>query len=116
MQDYPDTTGIVHCFTGTAAIAMRIIEETNLYISFSGITTFKNAPDIQEAAQVIPLDRMLIETDSPFLAPVPHRGTANQPSYVIHVAEHIAKLRTMSVEDIGIATTQNATKLLRLGA
>lgn len=86
----------------------------NFYISFSGIVTFKNAVALKEVAKNIQLDRMLIETDSPYLAPVPFRGKQNQPAYVRHVAEEIAQLRSMTVEKIAVATTDNFFNLFKV--
>jgi TatD DNase family protein len=83
----------------------------NFYISFSGIVTFKNATSLKDVARHIPLDRILIETDSPYLAPVPYRGKLNQPAYVKHVAEEIAALRGISLEEVGRATTDNFRRL-----
>jgi TatD DNase family protein len=83
------------------------------YISFSGIVTFKNALEIKKVAATIPLDKILIETDSPYLAPVPYRGKLNQPAYVKHVAEEIARLRNVSVAEIGLATSENFRRLFR---
>ena len=102
--------GVMHCFTETLEVAQAAIE-MNFYISFSGIVTFKKATLIKEVAQHIPLNRILIETDSPYLAPVPFRGKQNQPAYVKHVAEEIAKLREISLEDIGRATSENFERL-----
>ena len=102
--------GVMHCFTESMEVAMAAIE-MNFYISFSGIVTFKKALELKEVAKNIPLDRMLIETDSPYLAPVPFRGKMNQPCYVKHVAEEIAKLRGISVEEVGEATSANFKKL-----
>ena len=102
--------GVMHCFTESLDVALEAIK-LNFYISFSGIVTFKNATDLKEVVKVIPLDRMLIETDSPYLAPVPYRGKINDPSNVIHVAEEIAKLKNISVEEVGQVTTQNFFKL-----
>ena len=102
--------GVMHCFTESMEVALAAIE-MNFYISFSGIVTFKKALELKEVAKHIPLDSMLIETDSPYLAPVPFRGKMNQPSYVKHVAEEIAKLRGISVEEVGEATTANFRKL-----
>ncbi|MCH7695339.1 MAG: TatD family hydrolase [Proteobacteria bacterium] len=102
--------GVMHCFVDdwqTAQQAMAL----NFYISFSGIVTFKNARELKEVAKLVPLDRLLIETDSPYLAPVPYRGKQNQPAYVRHVAEHIAELRGESFEDIAAATSDNFSKL-----
>ncbi|GAB4125155.1 MAG: TatD family hydrolase [Sideroxydans sp.] len=105
--------GVMHCFTENLEVALTAID-LGFYISFSGILTFKNAASIKEVAQRIPLDRMLIETDSPYLAPVPHRGKTNQPAYVKHVAEEIATLRGISPEEVGQATTQNFKRLFHL--
>ena len=102
--------GVMHCFTESLDVALEAIK-LNFYISFSGIVTFKNAIDLKEVVKAIPLDRILIETDSPYLAPVPYRGKINDPSNVIHVAEEIAKLKNISVEEVGQVTTQNFFKL-----
>jgi len=98
--------GVMHCFTESMEVALAAIE-MNFYISFSGIVTFKNAISLKEVAQHIPLERMLIETDSPYLAPVPFRGKLNQPAYVKHVAEEIAKLRGIPLDEVGRVTTEN---------
>lgn len=87
--------------------------DLGLYISFSGIVTFKNAPQIQEAAKYVPKDRMLVETDAPFLAPVPKRGKRNEPAYVRHTAEFIAQLRGEAVEDVAAYTTENFYQLFQ---
>jgi TatD DNase family protein len=102
--------GVMHCFTESLAVAEAAIEQ-GFYISFSGIVTFKNAVSLREVAAAIPLERMLIETDSPYLAPVPHRGQTNEPGFVMHVAEEIARVRGMRVEAVGEATTQNFFRL-----
>ncbi len=102
--------GVMHCFTESLEVAQAAIA-MNFYISFSGIVTFKNATQIKEVAQKIPLDRMLIETDAPYLAPVPFRGKLNQPAYVKHVAEEIAKLRGIPLAEVGAATTRNFGRL-----
>ena len=102
--------GVMHCFTESLAVAESAIEQ-GFYISFSGIVTFKNAASLREVAAAIPMERMLIETDSPYLAPVPHRGKTNQPGFVKHVAEEIARVRGMTVEAVGEATTQNFFRL-----
>ncbi len=102
--------GVMHCFTESLEVALAAIE-MNFYISFSGIVTFKKALELKEVASRIPLERMLIETDSPYLAPVPFRGKLNQPSYVKHVAEEIAKLRGITVEEVGEATSANFSRL-----
>jgi TatD DNase family protein len=102
--------GVMHCFTESLAVAEAAIE-LGFYISFSGIVTFKNAAALKEVARTIPLERMLIETDSPYLAPVPHRGKTNEPGYVCHVAEEIARLRETDFESVAQATTANYFKL-----
>jgi len=98
--------GVFHCFTETAEVA-RAALDLGFYISFSGILTFKKAQDLRDVAAFVPLDRMLIETDSPYLAPVPYRGKVNNPSYVPFVAQQIAALRQLPVEAIGKATSDN---------
>ena len=90
--------------------------EMGFYISFSGIVTFKNATDLKEVAKKIPLDRILVETDSPYLAPVPFRGKTNQPAYVKYVAQEIANLRGISLEEVAEATTANFFKLFKHAA
>ena len=102
--------GVMHCFTETLEIAQAAMG-LNFYISFSGIVTFKNARTIKEVAKAVPLDRILIETDSPYLAPVPHRGKTNEPGWVRHVAEEIASLRGMSLSEVADATTANFFRL-----
>jgi len=102
--------GVMHCFTESQAVADAALA-MNFYISFSGIVTFKSARDLQEVARTVPLDRLLIETDSPYLAPVPFRGKQNDPSKVIHVAEKIAELRGMTVADVARASTENFFRL-----
>jgi TatD DNase family protein len=104
--------GVMHCFTETQQVADAALE-MNFYISFSGIVTFKSAKDLKEVAKQVPLDRMLIETDSPYLAPMPYRGKMNQPGYVKHVAEHIAELRGITVEEVAEATTRNFFALFK---
>ncbi|MDI1361721.1 TatD family hydrolase [Methylotenera sp.] len=104
--------GVMHCFTENLDVALQAIE-LGFYISFSGIVTFKNALTIKEVARQVPLDRMLVETDSPYLAPMPYRGKTNQPSYVKHVAEEIARLRGISLEEVSQATTNNFFRLFR---
>ncbi|MFN3628860.1 MAG: TatD family hydrolase [Casimicrobiaceae bacterium] len=105
--------GVMHCFTETQAVADQAME-MGFYISFSGIVSFKNARALQEVARQVPLERMLIETDSPYLAPVPHRGRRNEPSLVPHVAAAIAQLRGEPVETIARATSQNFFNLFRI--
>lgn len=102
--------GIFHCFTEDMDTA-RAALDLGFHISFSGIVTFKNAKALKEVAAFVPLDRMLIETDAPYLAPVPHRGRTNEPSYVLHVAEEISRLRGVPIEKVGAATTANFFRL-----
>jgi TatD DNase family protein len=102
----PAATGVFHCFTETQAVAKAALE-MGFYISFSGILTFKTAADLREVAQFVPLDRMLIETDSPYLAPVPYRGKTNNPSYVPYVAKLLAELKGEKLETIAQATSHN---------
>lgn len=105
--------GVMHCFTENWQVAQAALDQ-GFYISFSGIVTFKNALQIKDVAQRVPLDRILIETDSPYLAPVPFRGKLNQPAYVKHVAEEIALLRGISVEEVGLQTSKNFARLFKL--
>jgi TatD DNase family protein len=104
--------GVMHCFTETQEVAETALA-MNFYISFSGIVTFNSAKALKEVAKTVPLERMLIETDSPYLAPTPHRGKLNQPGFVKHVAEHIAQLRGIPVEEVARATTANFFRLFR---
>ena len=106
----PQATGVFHCFTETLDVA-RASLDLGFYISFSGILTFKTATDLREVARFVPLDRMLIETDSPYLAPVPYRGKINNPSFVPLVARQIAELRSESLEQIASATSDNFERL-----
>jgi TatD DNase family protein len=102
--------GVMHCFTESLEVA-RAAMDMGFYISFSGIVTFKNARELKEVARAVPLDRMLIETDSPYLAPMPHRGKTNEPGYVKHVAEEIAKLKEIAVAEVGEVTSRNFRRL-----
>ena len=102
--------GVFHCFTESQAVA-RAALDLGFYISFSGILTFKTAADLREVAQFVPLDRILIETDSPYLAPMPYRGKTNNPSYVPYVAKLIAELKNESLETIAYATSRNFEQL-----
>ncbi len=98
--------GVMHCFTESWEVAQRAME-LNFLISLSGIVTFKNATQVHEVAEKTPIDRLMIETDSPFLAPVPHRGKTNEPAWVVHVAQRIADLKGMPLEDVAKATMVN---------
>lgn len=99
--------GVLHCFTGSLAEAQEVIKR-GWFISFSGIVTFKKSEELREAARIVPLDKLLIETDSPFLAPQSRRGKPNEPSYLPEIAAAIAQAREMSVEDVSKATSNNA--------
>jgi TatD DNase family protein len=105
--------GVFHCFTETMEVAKAALD-LGFYISFSGIVTFKTAGDLREVAAMVPLDRMLIETDSPYLAPVPFRGKTNNPSYVPFVAKQLAAVRSVPVEIIAKASSDNFSRLFRV--
>jgi TatD DNase family protein len=105
--------GVMHCFTESLAVAEAAMQ-LGFYISFSGIVTFKNARELQEVARAVPLERLLIETDSPYLAPVPHRGKTNEPGFVPKVAEKLAELKNVSVEEVAKSSTSNFLKLFSL--
>jgi TatD DNase family protein len=105
--------GVMHCFTESWAVAEAALA-MGFYISFSGIVTFKSAKDLKDVARHVPLERMLIETDSPYLAPMPHRGKRNEPSYVRHVAEEIANLRGIPMEHVAAATSKNFSDLFEV--
>ena len=104
--------GVMHCFTETWEVASAALD-LGFHISFSGIVTFKNALQIKEVASSIPLDRVLVETDAPYLAPVPHRGKLNHPALVRHVAEEVARLRNLTLDEFARATTANFARLFR---
>jgi TatD DNase family protein len=112
-ENAAEASGVMHCFTETWEVAEAALA-MGFYISFSGIITFKNAKQLKEVARRVPLERMLIETDAPYLAPVPHRGKLNQPAYVKHVAEEIALLRGIGVDEVGRRTTENFERLFKL--
>lgn len=105
--------GVMHCFTETQDVANAALG-LNFHISFSGIVTFKNAVALQEVAKTVPLERMLIETDAPYLAPVPYRGKTNEPSFVPHVAAKIAALRGLTAEEVGLQTSENFFQLFKV--
>ena len=105
-------TGVFHCFTETQDVAMAALE-MGFYISFSGILTFRSARELQDVARHVPLARCLIETDSPYLAPMPHRGKTNQPAWVVHVAAQLAALKELPVEEVARATSLNFEQLFQ---
>jgi TatD DNase family protein len=105
--------GVFHCFTESLAVAQAALA-LGFYISFSGILTFRNAEELREVARMVPLERCLIETDSPYLAPLPHRGKTNQPAWVVHVAAKLAEIKGLPVEEVALATTANFEQLFAL--
>lgn len=109
-ENAQDCGGVLHCFTEDRATA-EVLLDLGFYISFSGIVTFHNAEQLREVARYVPLDRILVETDSPYLAPVPHRGKENQPAYVRDVAEYMAILKGISLENLAETTTNNFLRL-----
>lgn len=112
-QEKGSVSGVMHCWAGSPD-QTRACLDLGFYISFSGIVTFKNAKSIQESAKIVPNDRLLVETDCPFLAPVPNRGKRNEPSYVRYVAETVASLRDTPLETLAETTTKNARQLFSL--
>ena len=111
----PEVGGVMHCYTGTWDVAQAAMD-LGFWISFSGIVTFKNAAALREVAKKVPLDRMLIETDSPYLAPVPYRGKTNEPGLVRYVAEEIGRLRGVSLDEVATATSKNFFRLFKIDA
>jgi TatD DNase family protein len=103
-------TGLIHCFTGTQRLADAALE-MGLYISVSGIATFKNSTALRDVIKTVPLDRLLVETDAPYLAPVPHRGKTNEPAFVVHTANMLAELKGISTSELAAATTENFFRL-----
>jgi TatD DNase family protein len=107
-----DVGGVFHCFTGDRAMARRVLD-VGFHVSLAGIVTFPKALELKEVARLVPLDRLLIETDSPFLAPVPLRGKRNEPAFVTHVAEAIGALRGLTPAAVGEAALENFTRLFK---
>lgn len=108
-----DVGVVMHCFSGSPEFAMECVKE-GFYIALGGVVTFKNAKKVKEVAKIIPLDKLLLETDAPYMTPVPYRGKENQPAYVKFVAQEIANLRNISFEEVAFRTTENAKKFLNL--
>lgn len=106
LDKYPEARGVFHCFTGSKEMAQAGLDRGYL-ISFSGIITFKNSQDLRDIVNYVPLDRMLVETDAPFLAPMPHRGSRNEPAYTRHTAEMVAQIKGVPYEKVAQQTTQN---------
>jgi TatD DNase family protein len=103
-------TGLIHCFTGTQTLADAALE-LGLYISVSGIATFKNSQILRDVIKTVPLERLLVETDAPFLAPVPYRGKTNEPAFVVHTAKMLAELKGVTEDELAAATTENFFRL-----
>lgn len=112
-ENAQDCRGVLHCFTEDLPTA-QVLLDMGFYISFSGIVTFRNSEQLRDVARYVPLDRLLVETDSPYLAPVPHRGKENQPAYVRDVAEYLAVLKGVSLEQLAEATTANFSHLFHI--
>jgi len=112
-EDAAAIGGVIHCFSGTAAEAEACLA-LGFALSFSGIVTFKNAGVLREVARTMPLDRLLIETDAPFLAPIPHRGKRNEPALVRCVAEEIARARGLALAEVAAITSANTARAFRL--
>lgn len=114
MDVYPEAKVILHCFTGTPEQAEKILTYPNTTISFSGIVTFDKTGNMDASVQVVPIDRMLIETDSPYLAPVPKRGKINEPSFVVHTAKKIAEIKGIPPQEVAQITSRNALSIFRV--
>ena len=113
IKEFPDVTGVFHCYSGSAEMARQLVK-MGWYIGFTGVLTFKNARKAVETAQSIPLDRIVLETDCPFMAPEPFRGKRNHPGYLYRMAERLAELRELPVEEIHRITTENGKRLYRI--
>ncbi|MBI3507007.1 MAG: TatD family hydrolase [Proteobacteria bacterium] len=109
-RELPGTTGVLHCFTSTLELAQKAIA-LGYYVSISGIVTFKNAEDLRATVRALPLERLLVETDSPYLAPIPKRGKPCEPSYVLHTAQFVADLKGVSLAELGRTTSDNFYRL-----
>lgn len=113
VREFPDVTGVFHCYSGSAEMAKQLVDK-GWYIGFTGVLTFKNARKAVETAQAIPLERIVLETDCPYMAPEPFRGKRNDPGKLYRMAEKLAEIRGMSVEEIHRITTENGKRLYRL--
>ena len=113
VKEFPTVTGVFHCYSGSAEMARQLVK-LGWYIGFTGVLTFKNARKAVETAASIPLDRIVLETDCPFMAPEPYRGKRNDPGYLIKMAEKLAEIRNLSTEEIIATTTENAMRLYRI--
>ena len=113
IKEFPQVTGVVHCYSGSAEMARQLVN-MGWYIGFTGVLTFKNARKAVETAASIPLDRIVLETDCPFMAPEPYRGKRNDPGYLPKMAEKLAEIRNISLEEAAHITTENAKRLYRI--
>ena len=113
VKEYKGVTGVFHCYSGSAEMARQLVD-MGWYIGFTGVLTFKNARKAVETAERIPLDRIVLETDCPFMAPEPFRGKRNDPGYLYRMAERLAEIRGISVEEVARITTENAKRLYRI--
>lgn len=113
LKEYPNITGVIHCYPGSLETAKQLVDR--FYLGIGGTLTFKNSKKIVEVVKTIPLDRIVIETDCPYLTPEPFRGKRNEPIYVEYIAKKIAEIKEITVEDVAKITTENAKKLYRIG-
>ena len=113
VKDFPDVTGVFHCYSGSAEMALELVER-GWYIGFTGVLTFKNARKAVETACALPLERIVLETDCPYMAPEPFRGKRNDPGYLYRMAERLAEIRGISVAEVHAVTTENAIRLYRI--
>ncbi len=112
LKEYPQVCGLIHCFSGSVSFSQKVLD-LGFHISFSGIVTFKKAKEVQEACLKTPLDKLHIETDSPFLAPTPHRGKTNKPSLIVYTAQKVCELKSISLNELSCQTKKNALKLFK---
>jgi TatD DNase family protein len=115
VREFPDVTGVFHCYSGSAEMARQLVDK-GWYIGFTGVLTFKNARKAVEVAQSIPLERIVLETDCPYMSPEPFRGKRNDPGKLYRMAEKLAEIRGLSVEEIHRITTENGKRLYRIGS
>ncbi len=113
VREFPNVTGVFHCYSGSAEMAKQLVDK-GWYIGFTGVLTFKNARKAIETAQAIPLERIVLETDCPYMAPEPFRGKRNDPGYIYRMAEKLAEIRGLSVEEVQAITTENGKQLYRI--
>ncbi len=114
VKEYPKLRGIFHCYTGDLATAMGVVEDTQFYVSMSGILTYPKSVELREIAKALPAERLLIETDAPYLAPVPHRSKTNEPAFVLHTLEVLARERSTSYAEMGRIVADNFRTLFRV--